>query len=224
MLVAGFALQRDRVPLFQMLGPKQRWSVCAPFVCGNGYPWGRTRLPPNRPARIPELPQYRDTATPRSRDSFPLPIADWEWVRHKPAPPGSARSDCDPPVDGECCCADEGNQRAGSLFLSLAGYTSNIMKKKPIPTGRERTSGEDEIIVSKTDLRGRITYANEVFQQVSGYTEQKLLGQPPTWFAIPRCHAVCLSCSGIRSDRERKSSRMCSIWSATGTATRCLLT
>jgi hypothetical protein len=28
------------------------------------------------------------------------------------------------------------------------------------PTGRERMFGEDEIIVSKTDLQGRITYAN----------------------------------------------------------------
>ncbi len=30
------------------------------------------------------------------------------------------------------------------------------------PTGIERTFGEDEVIVSKTDLKGRITYGNEV--------------------------------------------------------------
>ena len=45
-------------------------------------------------------------------------------------------------------------------------------------TGVERTFGNDEIIVSKTDLKGRIVYANEVFLRVSGYGEDELLGQP----------------------------------------------
>lgn len=47
-----------------------------------------------------------------------------------------------------------------------------------IPTGREAHFAEEEIIVSKTDLRGIITYANDVFQRVSGFTEAELLGQP----------------------------------------------
>lgn len=46
------------------------------------------------------------------------------------------------------------------------------------PTGRESLFRENEIIVSKTDLKGRITYANDVFQRVSGYTAKELLGQP----------------------------------------------
>lgn len=46
------------------------------------------------------------------------------------------------------------------------------------PTGVERTFGVDEIIVSKTDPQGRITYANTVFQRVSGYAEDQLLGKP----------------------------------------------
>lgn len=33
-------------------------------------------------------------------------------------------------------------------------------------------------IVSKTDLKGRITYANPYFIEVSGYSEEELLGQP----------------------------------------------
>jgi PAS domain S-box-containing protein len=49
---------------------------------------------------------------------------------------------------------------------------------KTTPTGREQTFREDEIIVSKTDLRGVITYANDVFQRVSGYSEAELIGQP----------------------------------------------
>lgn len=45
-------------------------------------------------------------------------------------------------------------------------------------TGRTITFDEDEIIVSKTDLRGVITYANDVFVRVSGYAESELLGAP----------------------------------------------
>lgn len=58
------------------------------------------------------------------------------------------------------------------------------------PTGRERTFDDDEIIVSKTDLKGLITYANQVFVRISGYTEQELLGKPHNLIrhpAMPRC-------------------------------------
>ncbi len=46
------------------------------------------------------------------------------------------------------------------------------------PTGKEVFFGEDEIIVSKTDLTGRITYANDVFKRIAGYSEEELLGAP----------------------------------------------
>lgn len=52
------------------------------------------------------------------------------------------------------------------------------MSKRPTPTSAEITFPEDDIIVSKTDPKGRITYANDVFCKVSGYAEQELLGQP----------------------------------------------
>lgn len=48
----------------------------------------------------------------------------------------------------------------------------------PPPTTTERSFGEDEIIVSKTDLKGRILYANEVFCRVGLYAESELVGQP----------------------------------------------
>lgn len=50
--------------------------------------------------------------------------------------------------------------------------------ERPMPTGLERTFADHEIIVSKTDLKGRITYANHTFIQISGYVEEELLGQP----------------------------------------------
>ncbi|SNY11765.1 PAS domain-containing protein [Paractinoplanes atraurantiacus] len=46
------------------------------------------------------------------------------------------------------------------------------------PTGVERTFGVDEIIVTKTDPRGVITYANEVFLRTSALTEAEAIGQP----------------------------------------------
>jgi PAS domain S-box-containing protein len=45
-------------------------------------------------------------------------------------------------------------------------------------TGKESFFDENEIIVSKSDLTGRITYCNDVFVRVSGYSESELLGQP----------------------------------------------
>ena len=45
-------------------------------------------------------------------------------------------------------------------------------------TNRECDLVEDEIIVSRTDLQGNITYVNDVFIRVSGFSEVELLGAP----------------------------------------------
>ena len=37
---------------------------------------------------------------------------------------------------------------------------------------------ETEIIVSKTDTQGKITYGNELFLKLSGYSEEVILGAP----------------------------------------------
>ena len=58
------------------------------------------------------------------------------------------------------------------------------------PTGKERLFGDEEIIVSKTDLKGKLTYANSVFLRVSQYTEDELLGAPHNIVRhphMPRC-------------------------------------
>lgn len=59
-----------------------------------------------------------------------------------------------------------------------------------ILTGVERSFGADEIIVSKTDTKGRIIYANEVFLRLAGYSEPEILGQPHSIIrhpSMPRC-------------------------------------
>jgi PAS domain S-box-containing protein len=42
---------------------------------------------------------------------------------------------------------------------------------------RERVMREDDFLVSKTDLKGRITYGNRIFIEYSGYSEEELLGR-----------------------------------------------
>ena len=57
-------------------------------------------------------------------------------------------------------------------------------------TGNERFFEEDELIVSKTDLKGSITYCISVFLRVAGYTEAEMLGQPHSVIRhpdMPRC-------------------------------------
>jgi PAS domain S-box-containing protein len=46
------------------------------------------------------------------------------------------------------------------------------------PTQKEVFFNSHQIIVSKTDLKGRITYANDVFLDIAGYDESEVLGQP----------------------------------------------
>lgn len=53
-----------------------------------------------------------------------------------------------------------------------------MAKYKTSPTSVERVMREEDFIVSKTDLKGRITYGNRIFIEFSGYTEQELLGAP----------------------------------------------
>ncbi|MCB9615765.1 MAG: PAS domain-containing protein [Sandaracinus sp.] len=57
--------------------------------------------------------------------------------------------------------------------------TGRVRSLRPArPTGVERFFDEDELIVSKTDAHGRITYANEVFLRVADYHADEILGQP----------------------------------------------
>lgn len=64
------------------------------------------------------------------------------------------------------------------------------MAKELFLTGNERTFDKNDVIVSKTDLKGRITYCNRVFLGLAGYTEKELLGQPHSIIRhpdMPRC-------------------------------------
>lgn len=58
------------------------------------------------------------------------------------------------------------------------------------PTGIENVLSDEELIVSKTDLKGRITYANDVFLRMAKYSWKELVGAPHSLVRhpeMPRC-------------------------------------
>lgn len=55
--------------------------------------------------------------------------------------------------------------------------------------GVERVMGDDDLIVSKTDLKGRIAYANHTFLEIAGFSMHEVIGEPHSLIrsqAMPR--------------------------------------
>lgn len=62
---------------------------------------------------------------------------------------------------------------------------TTIEKRRITPTAKEVFFDRDHFIVSKTDLKGRITYVNRSFCAVAGFTEDELLGAPHSLIRHP---------------------------------------
>lgn len=54
-----------------------------------------------------------------------------------------------------------------------------------VPTGVERTLSREDIIVTKTDLKGHLTYTNDVFLNISAVEEEHALGSPHNFIRHP---------------------------------------
>lgn len=70
--------------------------------------------------------------------------------------------------------------------------------------GAQRVMDDDDIIVSKTNLKGHIVYANDVFLDIADFTAREVLGRPHSVVrndAMPRC-IFKLLWETIRSGRE----------------------
>lgn len=65
-----------------------------------------------------------------------------------------------------------------------------MARPKVQPTGREIMWRDTDIIVSKTDPQGKITYANQIFCDIAGYREEELLGQPHNLIRHPEMPAT----------------------------------
>ncbi len=57
-------------------------------------------------------------------------------------------------------------------------------------TGHERLLDHNDIIVSKTDTQGRMTYVNRVFMDISDYSENEMLGAPHSAIRHPHMPRV----------------------------------
>lgn len=63
--------------------------------------------------------------------------------------------------------------------LKADGTIKGRKARMAVPTNnRERLLDPKFPIVTKTDLKGKITYANRAFCEIAGYSEQELLGKP----------------------------------------------
>jgi len=62
--------------------------------------------------------------------------------------------------------------------LSYLERVFKLTEKNITPQNIESTFGDDEIIVSKTNLKGHITYVNDVFCRLAEMPEEKALGAP----------------------------------------------
>ncbi|MFZ5789988.1 MAG: PAS domain-containing protein [Pseudomonadota bacterium] len=84
-----------------------------------------------------------------------------------------------------CASAVAIDQRRGHRAAAARKLAASVR-----PTGVERFFEPDEIIVSKTDLKGRLTYVNRTFMSISDFDEAELLGQPHSVIRhpdMPRC-------------------------------------
>ncbi|MGP1527938.1 MAG: PAS domain-containing protein [Campylobacter sp.] len=62
---------------------------------------------------------------------------------------------------------------------------------KPVPRDEMIVMDSKRYIVSKTDSKGFITYANDYFCEISGYEQRELLGQPHNIVRHPDMPRVC---------------------------------
>ncbi|BBI60666.1 hypothetical protein HSBAA_19720 [Vreelandella sulfidaeris] len=52
------------------------------------------------------------------------------------------------------------------------------MRNNQPVTQREYVLSEEAVLISRSDLKGNVTYANPTFVEVSGYSREELIGAP----------------------------------------------
>ncbi len=60
------------------------------------------------------------------------------------------------------------------------------MARETSTTGIEQFFDENELIVSKTDLKGNLIYCNDVFLRLAGYSETECIGKPHSMIRHPQ--------------------------------------
>jgi aerotaxis receptor len=74
--------------------------------------------------------------------------------------------------------SDELRYRLALQVFARVQPLEKIMRNNQPVTGKEILLREDQSLISRTDLKGKITYVNQEFIQISGFTEEDLIGAP----------------------------------------------
>ncbi len=74
-------------------------------------------------------------------------------------------------------CRFSANKGGFKLVLFLTNLNILKMKSIALSAQSERMVREQDFLVSKTDLKGIIKYANQPFIEITGYTERELVGK-----------------------------------------------
>ena len=69
--------------------------------------------------------------------------------------------------------------------------------QRPTPIDKEVVWDKSKVIISETDIYGRITAVNDVFCTVCGYTAAEMIGQPHSIIRPLICLRLLLNCFGI---------------------------
>ena len=80
-----------------------------------------------------------------------------------------------------------------SPFFAAATMKINL----PV-TNQEIPFPPNQYLVSKTDLKGIITHANDAFVEISGFSRDELIGASHNWCAIRTCRPRPLPTCGAR--------------------------
>jgi PAS domain-containing protein len=72
--------------------------------------------------------------------------------------------------------------------------------------GKERVMGADDLIVSKTDLKGHITYANDTFLRMAELTLAETIGKP---HSIIRSRAMPRSVFQLLWEKNQGGEEIC---------------
>ncbi len=63
-------------------------------------------------------------------------------------------------------------------------------KNRPTPINKERSLGDNDFIISKTDTKGFITYCNRIFIEMAGYSNTELIGSNHNLIRHPDMPAI----------------------------------
>ena len=90
-----------------------------------------------------------------------------------------------------------------AIFLALLMWYIYRYNRSVLLTEQYKKAIEESMMVSRTDIKGIITYVNPLFVKISGYTQEELVGQPHSMVRHPDTSATVFKAMWHRLGRGR---------------------